>query len=168
MLSYLYNIFAISFHLPMHIYRYCPGDVVMIQPCNTDHNVNEFLNYMKLDGNKKVILQQNDPGRFNLLYLSSLLSLFAFSSLCNFINYIRLDIPLPQLPKEPNIRNLLKYFFDINSIPKRYFFELLSHFSTDEMEKEKLVEFASPEGQVNSECKNPLTNFLIYTPTLYQ
>ena len=30
----------------------------------------------------------------------------------------------------------------------RYFFELMSHFSKDELEKAKLEEFSSPEGQV--------------------
>ena len=33
----------------------------------------------------------------------------------------------------------------------RYFFELMSHFSKDELEKEKLEEFSSPEGQVTSQ-----------------
>ena len=37
-------------------------------------------------------------------------------------------------------------FFDIQSIPKRYFFELLSHFTTDPLEKEKFIEFNTAEG----------------------
>ncbi|EDV28132.1 uncharacterized protein TRIADDRAFT_21380 [Trichoplax adhaerens] len=113
--------------------KYYPGDVVMIQPCNADENVSEFLSYMNLDGSKAAILQQNDP-----------------------------DIPLPQLPANPTIRNLVKYFFDINSIPRRYFFELLSYFSTDELEQEKLQEFASPEGQEDrySYCNRPRRTIL--------
>ena len=38
-------------------------------------------------------------------------------------------------------------YWDIQSIPRRYFFELLSHFTDDELEKEKLVEFNTAEGQ---------------------
>ena len=37
---------------------------------------------------------------------------------------------------------------DINSVPKRIFFQLLKHFATDEREREKLEEFCSPEGAV--------------------
>lgn len=66
---YRISIMSWNFYLFIHAYyRYSPGDVVMIQPCNTDQNVNEFLNFMSLNGNKKVVLQQNDPGCFNLLY----------------------------------------------------------------------------------------------------
>jgi hypothetical protein len=34
----------------------------------------------------------------------------------------------------------------LQSIPRRYFFELLSHFSTDSMEKEKCLELSTAEG----------------------
>ena len=40
----------------------------------------------------------------------------------------------------------VRSYFDIQSIPKRYFFELLSHFTTDELEKEKFLEFNTAEG----------------------
>lgn len=61
------------------------------------------------------------------------------------------DIPLPEKLSQPcSVYNLVKKYLDIDGIPRRYFFELLSYFSDDEMEKEKFAEFCSPAGQVNS------------------
>ena len=42
----------------------------------------------------------------------------------------------------------MEHVLDIQGVPRRYFFELLSHFTTSELEKEKLQEFCSAEGQV--------------------
>ena len=42
----------------------------------------------------------------------------------------------------------MEHYLDIQGVPRRYFFELLSHFTTSELEKEKLQEFCSAEGQV--------------------
>ncbi|XP_002732733.1 NADPH-dependent diflavin oxidoreductase 1 [Saccoglossus kowalevskii] len=98
---------------------YCPGDVAMIQPANLSDAVEDFLKLMQLDANQQFVLSQNDP-----------------------------DVLLPyQLPQPCSIRHLVTYYFDLNAIPRRWFFELLSHFATNELEKEKLQEFASTEGQ---------------------
>lgn len=60
-----------------------------------------------------------------------------------------IDIPLPdQLPQPCTIRHLVEHYLDIQGVPRRYFFELLSHFTNSELEKEKLQEFCSAEGQV--------------------
>lgn len=40
-------------------------------------------------------------------------------------------------------------YLDINSVPRRSFFALLRHFTSDELEREKLDEFLSPEGAVS-------------------
>ncbi|XP_070532421.1 NADPH-dependent diflavin oxidoreductase 1-like [Ptychodera flava] len=108
---------------------YSPGDVVMIEPQNLPDMVDEFLEHLQLDPDKLVTLQQNDP-----------------------------DIPIPyQLPQPCSIRHLVTHYFDINGIPRRYFFELLSHLADNELEKEKLQEFASTEGQQElfSYCNRP-------------
>jgi len=42
----------------------------------------------------------------------------------------------------------VEHYLDIQGVPRRYFFELLSHFTSSELEKEKLQEFCSAEGQV--------------------
>ena len=42
----------------------------------------------------------------------------------------------------------VRRYFDIGSVPRRSFFEMLAHFAEDELEREKLREFCTPEGQV--------------------
>lgn len=60
-----------------------------------------------------------------------------------------LDIPLPQnLPQPCSVRYLVENYWDIQGVPRRYFFELLSHLTDSELEKEKLQEFNTAEGQV--------------------
>merc|ERR1711973_344408 len=53
-------------------------------------------------------------------------------------------------------------YLDIQSIPRRWFFELLSHFSTDELEKEKCLEFNTAEGQQDlyEYCNRPRRHIL--------
>lgn len=65
--------------------------------------------------------------------------------------FLLTDIPLPDsLPSPSSVRHLVQHHLDIQGTPRRYFFELLSHFTTSELEKEKLQEFCSAEGQVSS------------------
>ncbi|XP_048772680.2 NADPH-dependent diflavin oxidoreductase 1-like [Ostrea edulis] len=99
--------------------KYTPGDVVMIQPENSEDSVEEFLSLMKLNPCQRFTLHQNDP-----------------------------NIPLPPLLPQPcTVQHLVKHYLDINSVPRRSFFEFMALFSTDELEKEKLQEFCTPEGQ---------------------
>lgn len=101
-------------------FKYSPGDIIMVQPENHEDSVQEFIECLGLDPNKYFILKQNDP-----------------------------DIPLPEKLSQPcSVYNLVKKYLDIDGIPRRYFFELLSYFSDDEMEKEKFAEFCSPAGQI--------------------
>ncbi|XP_071115588.1 NADPH-dependent diflavin oxidoreductase 1-like [Haliotis cracherodii] len=108
---------------------YAPGDVVMVHPDNLPDMVEEFLQHFNLDPDKEFTLEQNDP-----------------------------DIPLPpSLPRHCSVGHLVKKYLDIGGIPRRYFFELLSLLSTDELEKEKLQEFSSAEGQeeLYTYCNRP-------------
>ncbi|XP_061164721.1 NADPH-dependent diflavin oxidoreductase 1-like [Saccostrea echinata] len=99
--------------------KYRPGDVVMIQPQNSAESVEEFLTLMKLDPQQKFTLQHNDP-----------------------------NVPLPsQLPNPCSIGYLVQHYLDINSVPRRSFFEFMALFSSNDLEKEKLHEFCTPEGQ---------------------
>ncbi|XP_064630444.1 NADPH-dependent diflavin oxidoreductase 1-like [Lineus longissimus] len=97
-----------------------PGDVLMIHPKNQPDTVTTFLEMFNLHSEKMFLLKQNDP-----------------------------DYPLPpNLPQPCSIQYLVESYLDINCIPRRYFFELLSHFAKDsELERFKLREFASAEGQ---------------------
>lgn len=59
------------------------------------------------------------------------------------------DVTVPSLFPQPcTIRHAVEHYFNIAGMPRRYFFELLSFFASSELEKEKLMEFASTEGQV--------------------
>mgnify|MGYP002387908253 FL=1 len=55
---------------------------------------------------------------------------------------------MPRWELPCTVKQLVQKYLDINGPPRRYFFELLSFFTSDEREKEKLLEFASSQGQV--------------------
>ena len=52
------------------------------------------------------------------------------------------------------VGDLIEKYFDLNSVPRISFFETFELLATDELEKEKLVEFLSPEGSedLNNYC----------------
>ena len=52
------------------------------------------------------------------------------------------------------VGDLIERYFDFNSIPKMAFFETFEQLATDELEKEKLMEFLTPEGSedLNNYC----------------
>ena len=54
----------------------------------------------------------------------------------------------PRLSQKMSLEELVRCHLDISSVPRRSFFEKLAHFADDELEKEKLHEFCSSEGQV--------------------
>ncbi|XP_019862480.1 PREDICTED: NADPH-dependent diflavin oxidoreductase 1-like [Amphimedon queenslandica] len=67
-------------------------------------------------------------------------------------------ISVPQRLSSPcTLRTLLRCYWDIQSVPRRSFFEILSWFAVNELEKEKLEEFVTPEGQeeLYSYCNRP-------------
>ena len=49
--------------------------------------------------------------------------------------------------------HIATHYLDIQSIPRRSFFEYLSKFTENELEHEKLEEFCTAEGQVNIDKK---------------
>jgi len=53
------------------------------------------------------------------------------------------------LPRTCTVRHLVTKYLDINAIPKRYFWELLSKFTDSDLERDKLIEFCTPAGQVH-------------------
>jgi len=63
------------------------------------------------------------------------------------------DCPLPDgLPLPCTFEHLFTHYLDVQCIPRRYFFELLMNFTQSDLERERLTEFCSPEGQVNQRC----------------
>ena len=74
--------------------------------------------------------------------------------------------------RKTSLRQCAAQVLDFQAIPGRYFFELLSKFTTDELEKEKFVEFTTAEGQQDlyEYCNKPrrtslevLNDFSIHT-----
>ncbi|XP_065917009.1 NADPH-dependent diflavin oxidoreductase 1-like isoform X2 [Dysidea avara] len=95
------------------------GDVVMIQPQNTCDVVQEITTLLQLDSTAVFTLQQNDK-----------------------------DCPLPNgLPLPCTFQYLFTHYLDVQCVPRRYFFELLMSFTQSDLERERLAEFCSPEGQ---------------------
>lgn len=98
---------------------YNPGDVAVVWPENPSEEVEEFLSLLNVPSDKEFILRSTDP-----------------------------DIPVPNVFSYPcTVRQCVKTYFDFMSIPRRSFFEFLYHFSKDELEKEKLMEFTTALGQ---------------------
>jgi sulfite reductase alpha subunit-like flavoprotein len=61
------------------------------------------------------------------------------------------------LPSPCSIRHVATHLFDFQSVPRRSFFEILSWFAVDELEKEKLEDLSSSQGQEElfSYCNRP-------------
>lgn len=64
---------------------------------------------------------------------------------CSIVAGGSVNSPLPQ---PCTVRDLVAKYLDINCIPKRYFWELMSKFTDSDLEREKLTEFCSSAGQV--------------------
>ncbi|XP_068104750.1 NADPH-dependent diflavin oxidoreductase 1 [Hyperolius riggenbachi] len=119
----------IEFNISGSGIQFSPGDVVMIQPQNPSQDVEKFCSLLRLDPDKLFLVEPQDP-----------------------------DTPLPpQLPQPCTVRHLVEKYLDIRSVPRRSFFQLLSYFSRDEQEREKLQEFSSAAGQdeLYSYCNRP-------------
>ncbi|KAI5984237.1 riboflavin synthase domain-like protein [Pisolithus marmoratus] len=100
--------------------RYDPGDVAVIHPTVIDAEVDSFMLMM---------------GWANVADVP-------FS-----ISHSMLDQTLPnRVPRISTLRILFTYHLDFNAVPRRSFFRALRYFTTDDMERERLDEFLSPEG----------------------
>ena len=123
------------------ISSYSPGDVCMIQPKNLEENVAQFFNlFPHLSPDLVLKLKQNS----DLELLSSSI-----------------------LPPSFTLRQCVENLWDIQAIPGRYFFELMSHFSPQDseggkLEHEKLLELSTAEGQqeLYDYCNRPRRNIL--------
>ena len=66
------------------------------------------------------------------------------------LTYSTSDQSLPDhLPEVATLRTLLTCHVDFNAVPRRSFFQLLQHFATDDLEKERLGEFLEDEWAVS-------------------
>lgn len=110
--------------------NYSAGDILMIKPSNTQHTIKKFLEvfqHLNIDFNQRISIE-------DISYLSTS-NLSSFNNNKSKFKHIK------------TIGDLIYNYFDLNSIPRMSFFEMLSKLSEDELEKEKLVEFImTPEG----------------------
>ena len=67
------------------------------------------------------------------------------------------DAYCPILPHRCTVQELVTKHLDINAVPRRYFWELMSQFTDDELEREKLREFCTAEGQACRHLRTPGT-----------
>ncbi|KAK7032897.1 NADPH-dependent diflavin oxidoreductase 1 [Favolaschia claudopus] len=100
--------------------EYSPGDVAIIHPMASPKDVESLLGALGL-------LEVADaPYR---------------------IDRTMTDLSLPEyLADVVTPRVLFTRYLDFNAVPRRSFFEYLRHFTTDELEREKLQDFLSREG----------------------
>ncbi|RWS22592.1 NADPH-dependent diflavin oxidoreductase 1-like protein [Leptotrombidium deliense] len=117
--------------------KFSPGDVVCILPENLSEDVQSFF---ELTG-----LKPEDS--------------FSLKKIDTTVTYNRLYDTIPTLCT--NLELVTKYM-SIHDVPKRYFFELFWKFSKDDVEKNKLKELASTEGQqeLYNYCTRPKRTIL--------
>jgi sulfite reductase alpha subunit-like flavoprotein len=99
---------------------YEPGDIVELYPLNPSDEVDAFL---------------------DILHWSNI----ADSPLS--LTHILTGGPVPTRTSPTTLRSLATEYLDICSVPRRSFFELVKHFSTDPLHVEKFEEFCTAEGQ---------------------
>ncbi|CAG2162563.1 unnamed protein product [Oppiella nova] len=114
------------------------GDVCCIKPQNSDLNINRFLSLLNLNKDMYFTLEKNEHN-----WLSE-------SSYYN------------NLPKPCSVLTLVTEYMDIQSIPKPSFFDLFYRFSDNDLEKEKLKQFAqnSTSDDLYEYCNRPKRNIL--------
>ncbi|XP_060269686.1 NADPH-dependent diflavin oxidoreductase 1 isoform X2 [Ovis aries] len=117
--SHFQDVRLIEFDISGSGMSFAAGDVVLIQPENTASHVQQFCQALGLDPEQHFTLQPREPG-----------------------------VTCPaQLPQPCSMRRLVSQYLDIASVPRRSFFELLACLSPHELEREKLREFSSAQGQ---------------------
>ena len=109
------------------IFTYMPGDILTIYPQNPEKDVQLMLNMMEWAPIADAPLS------------------FRHTHAASQSTFDQPPIPPSSMPSPPTLRHLLTSTLDINAIPRRLFFSTISHFTTDETQRSRLLEFASPE-----------------------
>uniref|UniRef100_A0A3P9HZ33 NADPH-dependent diflavin oxidoreductase 1 n=1 Tax=Oryzias latipes TaxID=8090 RepID=A0A3P9HZ33_ORYLA len=126
--SHFQDVRHIEFDVTGSSMRFAAGDVVMMRPRNAAEDVQQFCLLLGLDPDATFLLEPTS------------------------------NTPVPaRLPRPCSVQHLVESYLDIAAVPRRSFFELLATFATDELERDKLVEFSSAAGQdeLNSYCSRP-------------
>ncbi|CAI2352445.1 unnamed protein product [Caenorhabditis sp. 36 PRJEB53466] len=104
-------------------FRYRPGDVLMVRPYNMKETIEIAIEAL---GFSEELLDRPVKVMKNYEFIKS--------------------PPYYLLGNITTLRICLERYFDLQQVPKRSFFEMLSYFSKDPAEKERLSELASSEG----------------------
>ena len=112
---------------------YSLGDVCYVKPQNSQQNIDKFLSLLNLDKNLSFILKKNEHN---------------WMSRSSYYN---------NLPKPCSVETLVTEYLDIQSVPKRSFFDLLYRFSRSDLEKKKLKDFAesNDSDELYEYCNRP-------------
>ncbi|XP_008322669.1 NADPH-dependent diflavin oxidoreductase 1 [Cynoglossus semilaevis] len=126
--SHFQDVRLIEFDISESGIEFGAGDVVMMHPCNSPEDVQQFCQLLRLDPEATFTLRATE----------------------------NTAVPA-RLPQPCSVRHLVEKFLDIAAVPRRSFFELLSTFATNELERDKLAEFSSAAGQseLHSYCNQP-------------
>lgn len=108
--------------------EYEPGDTLTIFPKNFEEDVDHFLSLM---GWTSIA---DEPVHFKPTLPATDLQAYPPPTIPNITSNSRLTV-----------RSLLLSHLDITAIPRRTFFSQIAHFTTDQMHKERLLEFTNPE-----------------------
>ncbi|XP_058441869.1 NADPH-dependent diflavin oxidoreductase 1 isoform X3 [Marmota monax] len=132
--SHFQDVRLIEFDITDSGISFAAGDVVLIQPSNSAAHIQQFCHVLGLDPSQCFVLQPREP-----------------------------DVPCPPgLPQPCSVWQLVSQYLDIASVPRRSFFELLACLSPHELEREKLLELSSAQGQEDlcEYCSRPRRTIL--------
>jgi sulfite reductase alpha subunit-like flavoprotein len=108
--------------------RYAPGDILTLLPSQNQESIDKFLGRCGLDGDSFVTVEATDSDVCTITEADN-------------VGFTSKKTAVP-------VRTIVEALMDIDSAsPRRYFFEVMSHFAKAEHEKERLQYFATPEGR---------------------
>ncbi|XP_014252208.1 NADPH-dependent diflavin oxidoreductase 1 isoform X2 [Cimex lectularius] len=106
--------------------EYYPGDVAIVMPENSVENVEKFLSLL------------SSPNREEKLFGDTVIKLENVYS----------EMPVPEALQHPfTLYECTKKFWDLNCSPRRYMFQVMAQVTDNELERDKLLELSSTEGQ---------------------
>lgn len=106
---------------------YDPGDILNIMPKNFPEDVQTLIDLMGW----------NDVADKKVSFVPTAPDFYAADNLQSMVPGL---IPTDQ----STLRDLLIHNLDITAIPKRHFFQIMSHYTTDLMHRDRLLEYCNP------------------------
>lgn len=108
---------------------YTPGDVLLVRPQNLPENVETLMALLTGEDAQSAGSKLTPETVFKITQIDE-------------------DMPVPEPLQSPqSLINLATYYWDLNAIPRRFMLQILAEVTPNDLEKEKLLEMASSEGQ---------------------